>query len=133
MTTEFNSEAYGQLLREVLPQVIKTEQEYDRVLPIVDRLVFKKDNTPEEAALLNLLALLVETYETEHYPMDESEPHEILQHILNSSDVTAEELIGVVGFTMGEVTDVLNGSRGITKEMATNLGELFKISRDLFL
>jgi HTH-type transcriptional regulator / antitoxin HigA len=35
----------------------------------------------EETAVYKLLVTLIETYETQQYALDESQPHEILQHM----------------------------------------------------
>ena len=85
MTLTFDQAAYRNLLAEVAPKVIETEQEYDRVLAVAERLTFAKNRTPEERALHKLLVTLIEAYEAQNYPMDQSAPHEILQHILESS------------------------------------------------
>lgn len=60
----FNKEAYGKILMGVLPITITSDEELDRVLPIVENLHFKKDRTPEEADLCSPLvsmALMVHT------------------------------------------------------------------------
>lgn len=80
-----DSKKYSQLLAETAPQVIETEEEYERLLKIAERLVFKQDLTPEERALNKLVVFLVEDYETKKYPMGESTPQEILKHIMDSS------------------------------------------------
>ncbi len=75
----FDRATYSSLLAEIAPKVIETEDEYDRLLVIAERLTFAKNSTPEERILYKLLVTLIEVYEAENYPI-ESEPHEILQH-----------------------------------------------------
>ena len=62
---KFNSRIYGELLLGVLPRLIGTEAENERVLAVVDRLMSKgEDNlTPEETTLLELLVQLIERFE----------------------------------------------------------------------
>ncbi|MGA8896881.1 MAG: transcriptional regulator, partial [Planktothrix agardhii] len=74
MTLTIDKILYSNLLAEIRPQVIETEEEYDRILAIVERLTFSKTLTPEERVLLKLLVQLIETYESEMYPIDESTP-----------------------------------------------------------
>ena len=71
MSVTFDNTVYNNLLAEISPQVIETEEEYDRILAIVERLTFTKTLTLEERALLKLLVQLIESYESEHYPIDE--------------------------------------------------------------
>ena len=82
MTLTIDKILYSNLLAEITPQVIETEEEYDRILGIVEGLTFSKTLTPEERALLKLLVQLIETYESEMYPIDESTPDQILQHLI---------------------------------------------------
>jgi len=77
MILTFDRTTYSNLLAEIAPKAIETEEEYDRLLAVAQRLTFAKNLTPEEKILYKLLVTLIEVYETENYPIDKSEPHEI--------------------------------------------------------
>ena len=132
MTLTFDQSTYRNLLAEVAPVAIDTEEEYERVLKIVEQLTFKKNRTTEEQALHKLLVILVEAYEAQNYPMDQSAPHEILQHIMESSGTRQADLVGVIG-SSGVVSEVVNGKRSISKAQAKALGDYFKVSPTLFI
>jgi HTH-type transcriptional regulator / antitoxin HigA len=132
MTLTFNTSEYSNLLAKFAPKVIETEEEYDRALAIAEKLTFAKNRTPEEKALHLLLVTLIEVYETENYPMDESSPHEILKHLMESSGTRQADLVGVIG-SSGVVSEIINGKRSISKVQAKVLGEYFKISPSLFI
>jgi HTH-type transcriptional regulator / antitoxin HigA len=132
MTLTFNDVAYKDLIAEFSPKVIETEEEYDRALAAAERLTFAKARTPEEVALYKLLVTLIEVYEAQHYPMDESQPHEILQHVMDSSGTRQADLVGVIG-SSGVVSEVINGKRSVSKAQAKALGEYFKVSPSLFI
>ena len=68
MTLTFDQSAYRNLLAEVVPSVIDTESEYERVLKVVEQLTFKKNRTTEEQALHKLLVILIEAYESSQIP-----------------------------------------------------------------
>jgi HTH-type transcriptional regulator / antitoxin HigA len=130
---ELNPTIYGQLLAEVLPRPIDSEEEYDRILSIVEPLHFRKtDRNPEEGALYMLLVTLVEAYETEQFPMPESTPHEMLLHIMESSGTTEADLVGMIG-PAEIVTEVVKGTRAIDKAQAKALADRFKVSPSLFI
>ncbi|HEY9865765.1 MAG TPA: hypothetical protein V6D21_16465, partial [Candidatus Obscuribacterales bacterium] len=82
MTLTFNKTLYSNLLAEITPQVIETEEEYDRILAIVERFTFSQTLSPEERVLLKLLVQLIENYESKMYPIDESTPVQILRHLM---------------------------------------------------
>ncbi|BAZ02453.1 hypothetical protein NIES37_64660 [Tolypothrix tenuis PCC 7101] len=132
MTLTFDQNSYRHLLAEVVPVAIETEQEYERILKLVEQLTFKKNRTKEEQALYKLLIILIEAYETEHYPMEESAPHEILQHIMEESGTRQADLVGIIG-SSGVVSEVVNGKRSISKAQAKALSEYFKVAPSLFI
>jgi len=132
MILTFDGASYSKLLAEIAPRAIETQEEYDRLLAVAERLTFAKNLTPEERALYKLLVTLIEVYETENYPMDKSEPHEILQHIMESSGTRQADLVGIIG-SSGVVSEVVNGKRAISKAQAKALGDYFKISPSLFI
>jgi len=132
MILTFDQDAYRNLLAQVAPKVIETEQEYDRALAEAERLTFAKNRTPEEKALHKLLVTLIEAYEEQNYPMDQATPHQILQHIMESSGTRQADLVGVIG-SSGVVSEVVNGKRFISKAQAKALGDYFQISPALFI
>ena len=132
MTPTFDQATYKNLLTEVVPRVIETEEEYDRALAIAERLTFAKNLTLEEKAIYKLLVTLIETYETENYPTDDSAPHEILQHLMESSGTRQVDLVGIIG-SSGVVSEVVQGKRSISKAQAKALGDWFKVSPSLFI
>ena len=70
MSNTFDRGVYTDLLLQVSPKVIETEEEYEATLAIVESLVFDHNKTPEQTAIYQLLVILVEAYEEEHYSLD---------------------------------------------------------------
>jgi HTH-type transcriptional regulator / antitoxin HigA len=132
MTLTLDRNNYPQLLAEFVPQAIDSEAEYDRALAIAERLTFKQDKTVAEIKLLKLIVVLIEDYETEHYPMDNVTPHELLQHLMESNNTRQADLVGLIG-SRGVVSEVVNGKRAISKAQVKALGEFFNVSPGLFI
>jgi HTH-type transcriptional regulator / antitoxin HigA len=138
MTLTINQINYLQLWAnaDISPKVIESEAEYRQFLVVAESLIAKKNlRTPEETTLLRLVVKLIEDYESEHYNLDDwgkSAPHEILQHIMTASGTKQIDLVGIIG-SKGVVSEVVNGSRSISKAQAKKLGELFKVSPSLFI
>jgi HTH-type transcriptional regulator / antitoxin HigA len=132
MTQTINLTVYGQLVAEVKPKVIETEDEYAQFLAVAEQLTFKQNQTPEESALYDLVTMLVEAYEVEHYEIDRSSPSEVLQHIIESGGIDLTELVTIFG-SSESVVQVLAGTKSIEPNWAQALGNRFKLSPKIFL
>jgi HTH-type transcriptional regulator / antitoxin HigA len=132
MTLTFNQTSYGNLLAEISPKVIETEAEYDRALAIAEKLTFDRNKTPEERSIYQLLVMLIEAYETKHYPMPISTPQEVLLHILEASGIDRSDLVGKLG-SSDEVSEIIAGEKVISQAQAKVLGDMFKVSPNLFV
>jgi HTH-type transcriptional regulator/antitoxin HigA len=132
MTLTFDQSTYTNLLVKISPKIIETEAEYDRALAIAEQLTFNKNKTPEERAIYQLLVVLIETYEAKHYALPVSKPHEVLQHIMESSGTENSDLVGKIG-SLEVVSQLMNGDRVMTIEQAKILGDMFKVSPQLFI
>ncbi len=136
MTANVDKTKYGLLLMETLPSVISSNAELERLTEEVDRLMTKGikqgDLSPEEEDLLELLAVLIESYEDEHYPMPEMSPNEFLKSLMEEREVKQSDLLSVFG-SSGVASEVVNGKRSISKAQAKKLAEFFKVSVELFI
>ncbi|MTJ54615.1 transcriptional regulator [Anabaena sp. UHCC 0253] len=65
-----HSEAYSELLSQYQPRVIKTEEENEKFLAVVEDLLSRSHLTPEENMLLELLVRLIENFEDKHYQLN---------------------------------------------------------------
>lgn len=128
----FNQEEYIKLFSEIVIKPIESEEELDRYVKLVEPYFFDKEKTPEEVAIYELLCILIEKYENEHYPPPELEPLELLKGFMGLHDLKQKDLVGILG-SKGVVSEVLNGKREITKAQAKKLGEHFGISYKDFL
>jgi HTH-type transcriptional regulator/antitoxin HigA len=70
---------------------IRTKADYNRALADVERLWGAKGGTPE-GDRLDVLATLIDAYETEHYPMDPPDPVEAIK-FHDRLGISAEVLI----------------------------------------
>lgn len=125
---------YGKLLARTVPKVIKTEEENERALAIVESLLEKGEGnmTPEEDALLELLTDLIHDFEEKAYPIAKSEPREMVAFLLEQRGLAPKDLWPVVG-SKSRVSEILARKRAITKEQAKKLALFFNVSVELFL
>ncbi|WP_026733807.1 helix-turn-helix domain-containing protein [Fischerella sp. PCC 9605] len=132
MTLIFNSDIYSQLLSYYQPRIIKTEEENEKFLEIVEELLARPNLSPEEDALLELLVKLIEDFEGNHYQLNASTPHSRLLHLMEAKGIEAKDLVGILG-SIEIVTQVMSGELEITQEQAEGLGEFFHVEPSLFI
>jgi HTH-type transcriptional regulator/antitoxin HigA len=125
---------YGRLLARAVPKVIKTEEENERTLAVIQSLMEKgeRNMTPEEDALLELLTNLVHDFEEKAYPIPKSSPGEMVAFLLEQRGLASKDLWPVVG-SKSRVSEILAGKRAITKEQAKKLAEFFHVGVELFI
>lgn len=110
---------------------IKTETEYRAALAEIERLFDVAEDTAE-ADRLEVLALLVENYETTHYPMLNPEPIDFLLYIMENRGLTRKDLEPYIG-SRGRVAEVLNRARPLSLAMIRMLSDGLKIPAALLI
>ena len=139
MTLTLNKKNYLQLLEktQIIPKIIETEAEYKLYLAVAENLIAKKnERSPEETTLFRLIVKLIEDYEEKIYALEDWSdllPHEILQHLLESSGTKQIDLVGIISTSKGLISSIVNGKRAISKEQAKRLGTYFNVNPSLFL
>lgn len=128
-----NPTKYRLLLRQTAPVAIETKEEYARMLAAAEHLVDKGERlSKEEGRLLKLLAILIEDYEQRNYPLEKTPPNEMLKYLLEERNLKASALWSVLG-SKGRVSEILSGTRAVSKSQAKRLAEFFHVSADLFI
>jgi len=128
-----NPIAYGKLLAMELPRPIQNDREFDRMVARLEELDFaKRKLTREEKALRQILAALVEVYDQEHHHVPEQPPCETVKYLMEQRGLKQADLVPVLG-SRAQVSDLVNGKRGISKAQAKKLAEYFGVSAEIFL
>ena len=126
-----NEASYGKLLAKVLPRVIETDQENERAVAELERLDSLPRKTAEQAALAELLTVLIGQFE-ERYDLGKVTPLEALQAFMEDRGERQRDLIAVFG-SSSVASDVLNGKREISKRHARMLAERYHVTVSLFI
>lgn len=85
-TPKTNPATYGKLLAKMQPQPIHSEEDYDRAVEAIAELMERGEDhlSPEETSLLEMMSILAERYEQEHYPIEPSKPGEMIRFSWNN-------------------------------------------------
>ena len=134
VTLTVDRKKYARLANRIVIKAIETEEEHDRMIAAVEHLMDKGEDrlSPEESALLETMAILVQAYDDRHHPLPPVTPNEMLAYMMETSGRTAKDLLPVFG-TRGRVSEILSGKRSISKEQAKKLASVFKVTVDLFI
>jgi len=128
-----DNKKYARVLARVLPRVIKTKKEHERILAEVEKLMDKGEHrSAEEDAALDLMVRLIQDYENEHHPLPDPSAHEMLLYLMEQRSLKQADLLAIFK-SRGYVSDVINAKRAISKVHAKELAEFFKVSADLFI
>jgi len=113
------------------PKVIKTTAENERALARIEELFKAKPGTPKGDEL-ELLILLVETYEAKEFPIDLPDPIEAIRFRMQQANLKQKDLIPIFG-SKSKVSEVLNGKRELSLSMIRKLASELGIPTEVLL
>ena len=94
---------------------IKNEEDYARALEAIET-VFDADEGTPEADQRDVLAVLIEKYEDEHYQIDLPDPIEAIRFRMEQEGLTQKDLSPLLG-NRSKVSEVLSGKRALSLKM----------------
>ena len=110
---------------------IKTEKDYKSAMKFVEEHFDAKPGS-DEANGLEVLAILVEKYEEEHFPIESPDPVEAIKFRMEQSGFTTADLAKILG-GRNRVSEVLNRKRRLTIEKVKLLSSRWKIPAESLL
>lgn len=114
-------------------KVIRTDKQYYEYADILEQLTMVKKRTKAHQETIDLLTLLIETYDAEHTPDEEDiDPVELLKSLMKDHTLKAVELAGELGISKSLMSDILHYRRGFSKEIIRKLAERFKLRQEAF-
>lgn len=110
---------------------IKTKSDYEKALLRLEKVFDAKANTPfgDEA---EILSMLIENYENEHYAIDAPDPIEAIKIRMDEMNIKQADLVNIIG-SKSRVSEVLNKRRKLTVEMIRNLTGMLKLSANVLV
>lgn len=123
---------YRQLLTKYAPQPIHSQDAYEQALAQLEKLMVPRPNAAR-SMLIEVLATLIEKYESREYPTPEVAPAEMLARLLATKGVRPADVARKTGIPTATLSNVLAHRRGISKQNAFKLGEYFGLSPIVFL
>lgn len=110
---------------------IRTKKDHERALAEVERLWGAKSGTPA-GDHLDVLATLIDAYESAHYPMDLPDPIEAIKFRMEQQGLTRKDLEPLIG-TRTRIAEVLNRRRNLSVGMIRRLHQALGISAEVLI
>lgn len=113
------------------PKLIKTKADYDAVLKRIEEIFDSVPGSPEGDEL-ELLAMLVDTYEEKTFPIDLPDPIAAIRFRMDQQGLKPKDLVPYFG-SASKVSEVLSGQRSLSLSMIRNLVNELGIPAEVLL
>ncbi len=110
---------------------IRTKREYNLAMNEAEAL-WDAPARSAEADRLEVMTLLIQEYEREHYPIPDPEPIDFLLHVMDARGLTRKELEPFLG-SRARVAEVLNRVRPLSLKMIRRLSTGLGIPSDVLI
>lgn len=110
---------------------IKTEKDYRNALERLGVIFDAKIDT-EEGDEAEILSLLIENYENEHYPIEAPDPIEAIKIRMEELNMRQKDLVGIIG-GKSHVSEILNRKKRLTVDMIRELEQILQISASVLV
>jgi HTH-type transcriptional regulator/antitoxin HigA len=117
------------------PHVLRTEEEYDEAVRVLDELLDRDPEVgTEQHDLLEFLSVLIEAYEAKHYPdeMFATTPQDVVDFVLQQKGMQRADLAEIIG-GKSRVSEFFAGKRELSRLQIRTLRDLLGVPADLLL
>ena len=114
------------------PHIIHNDEELEAYTEALFRLTALEKPSPSEMEAIELLTLLVERYEDEHWPIIDVDPVFLVRYLIEQGNLTQRDLIPEFG-SESAVSMFLSGQGNLTTEQIRKLCIRFKLTPDVFI
>ncbi len=110
---------------------IKTKKDYNQALERLE-LIFDSNKDTPEGDELEVLGILIDQYEKEHFPIELPDPIEAIKFRMEQLGYNQTDLAKIVGLK-SRASEILNRKRKLSLEMIRQLHERLNIPTDVLI
>lgn len=110
---------------------IKTEKDYQEALRRLEE-IFDAPIDSQESDEADVLAILVDEYEKQHYPIEAPDPIEAIKIRMEELNLRQVDLVPEIG-GKSRVSEILNRKRRLTVGMIRKLTKKLNLSADILI
>lgn len=109
------------------------ETEYEQLVKLLDEItdIVRDDEFHPLAKMMDLIGVLIEDYEDEHFPEPEGDPISVLKYLMEENELKQADM-SELG-SQGVVSEILNGKRELNLRQVKALSERFKLPVSVFI
>ena len=122
----------AEMIAQGAPRVIHNDDELETYTDALFQLTALDNPSRAEMEAIELLTLLVERYEQEHYPIPAADPASVVRLLIEKQNLTQRDLIPQFG-SESAVSMFMTGQRNLTLEQVRKLSTRFKLPADVFI
>ncbi len=126
------NDRYLELVRQFPLRPIRSDQELDEAVRMVDLLLSKRSLGPEEQDYLDVLSDLIERYEAEAHPIAPLPDADILRHLIEAKGVPQSQVAKATDIADSTISEVLSGKRSLNRTHIGKLARYFSVSPQVF-
>ncbi|OIN59939.1 helix-turn-helix domain-containing protein [Arsenicibacter rosenii] len=117
--------------KKYIARPIKTEEQYNEAIDLIETLIDSKSGTPE-MELLELLGILVHDYEQREFPIGDVNPIEAIKYQMEELGVTTTEMAELVG-GKSRLSELLHEKRPLSVRQIKAISSRLGIPVDILL
>lgn len=110
---------------------IKSDKDYRNALERLE-VIFDAPIDTKEGDEAEILSLLIENYENEHYPIEAPDPIEAIKIRMEELNMKQKDLVGIIG-GKSRVSEILNRKKRLTVDMIRELERTLQISASVLV
>jgi len=110
---------------------IRNEADYQKALERLEVIFDAKRGTPEGDEL-EILAIVVDNYENENFPIGMPDPISAIKFRMEQMGLKQKDLVEMVGFK-SRVSEIMNNKRKLTLDMIRKLSASLKIPTEVLI
>jgi len=110
---------------------IRSEEDYQEALEKLE-IVFDAEKGTLERDELEVLSILIDKYENDHFPIGMPDPIEAIKLRMEQMDMKPKDLAEVLGFK-SRVSEILNKKRKLSLEMIRKLNATLHIPTEVLV
>ena len=127
-----NKDRYLELVQYVPLRPIRSERELDEAINMVDYLIDREKLNTDEKDYLDVLADLIEKYESVHYPFESLSDSDMLQHLIEAKGVTQAQVAKDCRIVESTISELLAGTRKLSRSHISKLCRYFHVEPGVF-
>jgi HTH-type transcriptional regulator/antitoxin HigA len=121
-----------EMIEKGAPHIIHNDEELEAYTDALFDLTALENITAAQSEAIELLTLLIERYEQEHYSIPAANPTSVVKYLLQSQGLNQRDLIPEFG-TESAVSMFLSGQRKLNLEQVKKLSSRFRLPADVFI